>query len=193
LTYSGKFSELATEMLLGRYSVPAPKNPKGLLALHEAGLYEESHAILSSVSNHRSDDVNRLILPQCQTLIEAMGHRMAYEAAVLAQVPQDLIDLYLASVVKLDLAWYCENTGLRRKAFAEMETKALDAILPQTASYIGKMRMEPWITCKIVSDERWNAFVDSCPVFEGSGNVQLAEVPGEKKRRHEAVAVRSHL
>ena len=36
------FLELATEMLQGHYSVPAPKDSDSLLARHEAGLFEES-------------------------------------------------------------------------------------------------------------------------------------------------------
>ncbi|KAI0093488.1 acyl-CoA dehydrogenase NM domain-like protein [Irpex rosettiformis] len=187
--------KLATEMLQGLYSVPAPKDPKSLLALHEAGLFQENYATLANSSHHRSSEVNRLILPQCLSIIEAIGHRMAYEAAVAVGVQQDLVDLYVASVVKHDLAWYSENAGFGRRALAEFETKALDAVLPQLGSLVGKMGMEPWISSKIVSDERWNAFVETCPVFEGNGKVQSprARAPGEKTPLPQQEMVRSHL
>lgn len=188
-------------MLQGQYSVPSPKDPNSLLASHELGLFEESRAVLSSCSHHRSNEVNRLVLPQCQAIIEAMGHRMAYEAAVAAGVQKDLIDLYVASVVKLDLAWYSENAGFGRRALAELETKALDAVLPQLGSLVGRMGMEPWISSKIVSDERWDAFVASLPVFDGNGHV--VQEPSASTRVHAAgektappraqEMVRSHL
>ncbi|KAI0689045.1 acyl-CoA dehydrogenase NM domain-like protein [Cytidiella melzeri] len=173
--------KLATEMLQGRYTVPASKNPQSLLALHETGLFEENRAILASCSHHRSNDVNRLILPHCQPLIEAIGHRMAFDAAVAAGVDPSLIDLYVATAVKTDLAWYSENVpGFGRRAFAELETKALDDVLPHLGTLVGKMGVEPWITSKIVTDERWDAFVETCEVFEGNGHVQSPKVPGEK-------------
>ncbi|KAI0089542.1 acyl-CoA dehydrogenase NM domain-like protein [Irpex rosettiformis] len=169
--------KLATEMLQGRYCAPAPKDHNSLLARHEIGLFEENRALLSQFPHqHRSDEVNRLILPQCQSIIEAIGHRMAYEAAVAAGVQQDLINLYVASVVKHDLAWYSENVDFGRRALAELETEALDAVLPQLSSLVTKMEMEPWIYSKIVSDESWDAFVETCPVFEGNALVQFPEI-----------------
>ena len=109
-------------MLQGRYKVPGSTNPKSNLARHEAGLFQENRAVLTSCSHHRSDEVNRLILPQCQAMIEAIGHRMAYDAAVAAGVQQNLIDLYEVSCMKLDAAWYSEEVGIGRRALAAMET-----------------------------------------------------------------------
>ena len=162
-------------MLQGRYKVPGSRDPKSLLAKHEAGLFDENRATLASLPHHRSPEVNRLILPQCQALVEAMGHRMAYDAAVAAGVKQELVDLYVASCIKLDAAWYIENAGLTRKALQDMEATALDAVLPQLGGLVRAMGVEPWLTSKIVSDERWAAFVDTCQTFEGQG--QFAVFP----------------
>ncbi|KAL6300589.1 acyl-CoA dehydrogenase NM domain-like protein [Sparassis latifolia] len=164
---------LATELLLGRYVMPAPENPTSLLALHEAGIFEEARDIITSVPHHRSVEVNRLILPRCQALVEAIGHRMAYDAAVAAGVKPCLIDLYVANVVKLDPAWYSENTRLGRRAQAEMETKALDETLPLLGSLVREMDVGPYISAPIVSDERWSDFVASLEVFEGTAKVGL--------------------
>ena len=119
--------------------------------------------------------MNRLVFPQFLPIIEAMGHRLAYEAAVAAGVHQDLIDLYVASVVKMDLAWYSENADFGRRDLFELETKAMDAVLPHLEMLVRKMGMEPWIYSKIISDERWDAFIDTCPVFEGSAAVHLPQ------------------
>ena len=112
------------ELLLGRYKMPPPADPNSLLARHEAGLFEELRDIIKDVPHHRSAEVNRLVLPHCQPVMEAIGHRMAYDAAVAQGVRPCLIDLYVANVVRCDPAWYAEHAGLGRRAQQEMETKA---------------------------------------------------------------------
>lgn len=183
--------ELVTEMLQGRYRVPPSQNPNSLLARHETSLFDDNRVVLASCSHHRSDEVNRRILPQCQPIIEAMGHRMAYDAAVAAGVSQNLVDLYEVSCMKLDAAWYCEEAGIGRRALADMESNALDAVLPQLGRLVGQMGVEPWVTSKIVSDERWDAFVDSLEVFEGQSTVPVFRT-GETAQLQQEV-VRSHL
>lgn len=181
---------LATELLQGRYSVPTARDPTSLLARHEQGLFEEKRAILASCPHHRSEAVNRMILPSCLPLVEAIGHRMAYEAAVAEGVPQYLIDLYVASVVKFDAAWYAEHAKLGRQAQEDMEMQALDAVLPHLGSLVRDMGMSAHITAPIVSDDRWDRFVDGLEEFEGEGDVELW--PGELVEQ-DAELVRSHL
>ena len=159
-------------MLQGRYKVPVSTHPESLLAKHEVGLFAENLAALRSCSHHRSDDVNRLILPQCQPMIEAIGHRMACDAAVAAGVKPALIDLYVASCLKVDAAWYVENAGITRRALAYMETSALDAVLPDLGSLISDMGIAPWVTSKIVSDQRWQEFLGTCDVFSGESSFE---------------------
>ena len=187
-------SELATELLQRRYAIPAPTNPDSLLARHEAGLMAENRAVLAACTHHRSDDVNRLILPNCQPLIEAIGHRLAYDAAITAGVQPCLIDLYVASVVKRDAGWYSENTDFGRGALVKMEAAALDAILPQLGTLVDEMGVRPWITSKIVSDERWSTFVEELEVLEGDRAVELGHEPGARRMLGlQEQMVRSHL
>ena len=176
-------------MLQGRYKVPAARDQKSLLARREAGIFEENRAVVASSAHHRGSEVNKLVLPQCQAIIEAMGHRMAYDAAVAAGVQQPLIDLYVASCMKLDTAWYIENAGMTRKSLADMEAKALDAVLPRLGGLIEAMGVEPWITSKIISDERWNDFVAGCQVFDGQANIGVFRGEGGL----ESQMARSHL
>ena len=187
-------AELATEMLQGRYKVPASTNPQSLLARHESSLFDENRAILASCAHHRSDEVNRRILPNCQPLIEAIGPRMAYDAAVAAGVQQDPVDLYEVSCMKLDAVWYSEEANIGRRALAEREARALDAVLPQLGELVRGMGVEPWVTAQITSDARWNAFVQSCELFEGASAVSVLPLPtGKTARLHPAEIVRSHL
>ncbi len=180
------------ELLLGRYEMPKPKNPDSLLARHEAGMFAELRHVLKSAPGHRSEEVNRLVLPYCQPMMEAIGHRMAYDAAVEQGVRPALIDLYVANVMKLDAAWYVEFAGLGRAAQQAMETRAMDAVLPMLGELVKEMDVFAYINAPLVSDERWAAFVDDMKTHEGNGRVDLFNLP----RRPVAIQpemVRSHL
>ncbi|KAJ7739066.1 acyl-CoA oxidase [Mycena maculata] len=73
---------LASELLLGRYSLPASRHPKCLLALHEQAVRAEMRGLLKSMNNrHRSEDVNRLLLPRSMALIIAIGHAVIQDHA----------------------------------------------------------------------------------------------------------------
>ncbi|GJE98674.1 acyl-CoA dehydrogenase-like protein [Phanerochaete sordida] len=159
--------KFAMEMLQGRYAVPDPRDPSNYLARHEADIFQEACSVAASCLPQRSSEVNRRILPRCQAIIEAMGHRMAYEAAVAAGVQQSLVDLYVVSCMRLDGAWYVEKAGVTRETLAEMEIEALDAVLPDLARFIHAMGIDRYVTAKIVSDERWASFVETLPLFEG--------------------------
>ena len=76
------------------------------------------------------------------------------------------------------------------KALADAETAALDAVLPQLGALVQAMGVEPWITSKIVSDARWDAFVAGCETFEGGASVPVFTGEGAAL---ESQLARSHL
>ncbi|KAF8148429.1 acyl-CoA dehydrogenase NM domain-like protein [Crassisporium funariophilum] len=164
---------LATELLLERYELPQTTNPSSLLARHEAGLISKYRNVLNSAPHHRSPEVNNFVLPHCQRIVEAIGHRMAYDAAVAAGVSRDLVDLYVSSIIQLDPAWYVENLGLSVKNQEELQAKALDAILPNVETLIQGLGVDRYVAAPIASDKSWDAFVDGLELFEGDGHVQL--------------------
>ncbi|KAJ7656464.1 hypothetical protein DFH06DRAFT_1298289 [Mycena polygramma] len=102
---------LASELLLERYRVPASTHASRLLARHEQGLFAECQAILHQTGGHRSADFNNLVLPKSELIVRAIGHRMAYDAAVDAKLDPTITNLYLASTVPLDASWYAEHAG----------------------------------------------------------------------------------
>jgi acyl-CoA oxidase len=175
--------------------IPSPIDPQSLLARHEAGLFEENRAILTSSSSHRGQDVNRLVLPQCQPIMEAIGHRMAYDAAVAAGVQQDLVDLFVASAIKTDAVWYSENASFHRRDLVNIEAKALDAILPRLETLVRNMGIEPWITSKIITQKAWDSFLETCEDFNGDGHVDMFSnlPPLNGSGGHHSEMVRSHL
>ncbi|KAH8085460.1 putative acyl-CoA oxidase [Cristinia sonorae] len=176
---------LASELLIGRYEMPEPADPNSLLAKHEAGLFEEARTVVMGLgAGHRSEAFNRLVLPLCQPLIEAIGHRMAYDAAVKAKVPQNLIDLYVANALKHDASWYVEHAKIGRRKIAEIEDKALSALLPQLDALLEATGAAPYCHAPIVSDNTWKAFVDSLPHFGGVAQINL--IPGTEQGVTEA-------
>lgn len=162
-----RFLGLASELLLGRYQMPPARDPSSLLARHEKGLFDECRTIMQGMNkSHRSDEFNCLILPRCQALVEAIGHRMAYEAAVQAGVQPDLLALYEAGVVMLDSSWYVQHAGLSREAQFNTESHALNAVLPQLEKMLDDTGAEPYVTAPILSQEAWDAFVAGLDTYE---------------------------
>ena len=158
---------LVSELLLGRYSVPEPVDGDSWLAKHERGLFEEAQSLAVSFRDgHRGEQFNRTILPRCQPLVEAIGHRMAYEAASTQGVNPLLRDVYLAAVIQEDSAWYAEH-GLSRIEQATMEENAITAALPHLAEFLTATDAEYFCSSPIVSEDAWSRFVDSLKTHQG--------------------------
>ncbi|KAF7336927.1 hypothetical protein MVEN_02129100 [Mycena venus] len=156
---------LATEILLGRYSMIPPDNDS-LLARHEAGLFNSFRERLSHMPGHRSTEFSRFVLPQAVRLVDSIGQRIAYDAAVNMGVEQCLIDLYVAHCVKADSAWYVQHAGLTQEAQMNMESDAIDAVLPRMSALISDMGVQRYAVAPITTQGRWNRFVDSLETFE---------------------------
>jgi len=158
---------LATELLLERYELPGPSDHTSILARHESSLLSEARHTLSKLSSHRSSHFNRLVLPLCQPIVEAIGYRMAYDAAVSTGVPQCLIDLYVVSIMKLDSAWYSEIGGVGRQERYMMEDKAVSEVGNRLEEFVQDLQAEPYVAAPISSDEKWRDFVAEVPAYEG--------------------------
>lgn len=156
------------EFLRGNITLPPSAFPQSLLAKHEESKIAELQAILATAKHHRDPELEVQLLPECQPLIEAIGHRMAYDAAVKRGVDQGLIDLYVASVLQSDPAWYVERAGISRAEQKRMQTSAVAALLPHTETLLEALDVSSYTTAPIVSDERWNNYVNTLETF---GNV----------------------
>lgn len=156
---------LASELLLKRYAVPPTSDPSSLLARHETGLLNELQALLAGMGSHRSATFDQVILPECMNFVLAIGHRMAYDAAVAAGVDQCLIDLYVASALKVDTAWYTENAELSRAAQREMESVAVDAVFPHLEVLLDRMDVDAYVTAPLISKESWESYLGGLPTY----------------------------
>ncbi|KAJ7612100.1 acyl-CoA dehydrogenase NM domain-like protein [Roridomyces roridus] len=163
---------LASELLLGRYTLPASRYPNSPLARHERGIFNELQAILKGMNNnHRSEDFNAKLLPRSKELVLAIGYRMAYEAALDARVDPLLVDLYQAGAILLDLAWYVENGVTTRQAAIEAEEVALTLATPHLDRFMEESGAEPFIHAPIASDAAWDKYVDSLVLIKRPGGV----------------------
>ncbi|KZT01816.1 acyl-CoA dehydrogenase NM domain-like protein [Laetiporus sulphureus 93-53] len=166
---------LATELLLGRYAVPDTTNADSILAKHERGMFDELRGLLAKTGGHRSTGYNQLVLPECSNLVLAIGHRMAYDAAIEMEVDACLVDLYVASCVKADPAWYAEKMGLSRMDQKIMEVTAVEAVYDRLEEFLTRLDVEPYVSAPIVSQDRWTEFVGLLKTFKGEASVNVTK------------------
>lgn len=119
---------------------------------------------------HRSEEFNRNILPLSLPLIQAIGHRMALEAARETGIDSKLIDLYESGVILDDSAWYTEQGGISRLAQKEMEAQAADALLPEMEKLIHSAGAAPYSNAPMASEKLWNVFVSDLETFDGEAS-----------------------
>ena len=92
------------EILRKRIAVPPYRFPNSLLARHEDSLISSLRARLTDATSHRDQSVDTTVLTLCQSLIEAIGARLAYEAAV-GSLQDDILNVFVASIFIKDPAW----------------------------------------------------------------------------------------
>lgn len=170
--------------------MPAATNPHCLLAKHECGLIQEARQQLASFKGgHRSPEYNNFLLPRCRAIVEAMGHRMGYEAARQAGLPEDILSLYEASVMDLDISWYIENQHTTRARHAEMESAALDSLLSRLDTLLEDTGAAEYVSAPMVSKEKWKTFVEPLPVYSGNASFDLETAADVKVETKEESAI----
>ncbi|KAJ5383076.1 Acyl-CoA dehydrogenase/oxidase [Penicillium concentricum] len=165
---------LASELLLNRYQMPPAKDPSSFLAKHEQGLLDELHRMAKGISGgHRGEDFNRLILPRSQELVEAIGYRIAYDAATETGVHTDLVALYEIWVMLQDQSWFVQHVGLTREDMFQMEAERLSAVLPRLDALLDATGAEPYCNAPILSQTSWEHFVDQLETKTGNGTTDI--------------------
>jgi acyl-CoA oxidase len=114
-----------------------------------------------------------MIIPRCRPVIEAIGHRMVYEAALAASIDPDLITLYETGIVKNNLSWFVESGKLTRASILEKENKTLDAILPRLDDLLDNLNIAHYCTAPIVSGSEWDKFAANLKEYRGDSSYDL--------------------
>ncbi|GJJ05964.1 hypothetical protein Clacol_000151 [Clathrus columnatus] len=157
----------AIDMLRSRVKVPEPKFPDHLLAKHEQSIVKELRMFLAQSTDHRSPETERVLLPHCRGVLEAIGYRWAYEAALAKGVSQPIIDLFIASLFELDAAWYSENAGLPRWEQKNLLLDRATVLYKDLPQLLKSLDVESYVTAPIVSQERWDKYtLSALPCYE---------------------------
>ncbi|KAJ7136146.1 acyl-CoA dehydrogenase NM domain-like protein [Mycena epipterygia] len=164
---------LATELLIGRYELPPARYPASLAARLEAGLMRECREELHGKmgGQHRSDAFNRLLLPRCRNLVEAIGQRFFYDAARDAGLEQAVLDVYEANIVKHNPAWFAVHAGMDGSTQAAHEDAAISAAQPYLERWLKWSGAHEYALAPIMTQSRWDAFVETLSSFQGDVDV----------------------
>ena len=163
-------NKVFSELLQGQYSLPIAVPEESLLARHASSLLAECTEALSQLgSGTRSQQFMSVILPQAQPVVEAIGHAIAYSAAVKANLPKPILDVYESSVIRQDPAWYSEH-GMPRSAQRIRENKAVSSLIPELPKYLSALEIENYVMAPVISDSRWKAYLSLLIVYNGSAS-----------------------
>ena len=96
---------------------------------------------------------------------------MAYDAATEASVDPALIDIYLASVILSDSAWYSEAEDpairLSRSEQLEMQLNVCTRGVARLEEWLDKLEVEPYVLAPMVTQEKWDAYEQTLETFGG--------------------------
>ncbi|KIJ34163.1 hypothetical protein M422DRAFT_182429 [Sphaerobolus stellatus SS14] len=155
----------AIDIIRNKVQVPDPAYPDDLLARHEQSVIQELRSVLKNSSNHRSTQLEALLLPHCRGILEAVGHRCAYEAAIAKGLPRPIIDLFVASLFERDAAWYSENAGLSRWRQKSVLLERATKLYQELPQFLPLLEIENYVTAPIASKERWDKYVSELPTY----------------------------
>ncbi|KAI6024440.1 acyl-CoA oxidase [Pisolithus marmoratus] len=162
---------LFSELVLQRYHIPIPiPDPsESLLAQHANSMLDGNRDLLRQMPDkNRHEAFDSILLPQAEPTIEAIGHAMAYSAALRSALPKPILDVYECAVIRRDPAWYSENAGLTRHAQRMREDKAVTAAMPHLDRYLEDLQISGYVSAPIVSDKAWKEYVGTMPVYVGN-------------------------
>ncbi len=92
-------------------------------------MFQELRDILSArFHHHRDPGFQAFVLPLCQPLIEAIGYRIAYDAAVEDGIDEAILNMFVASIIREDRAWFSEVGGISRAKQMDSERNAMEAL-----------------------------------------------------------------
>lgn len=117
---------------------------------------------------HRSEAFNNRLLTRSVALVEAIGHRMAYEAALSAGVDPLVLRLYEANAMLGDMSWYSENGLTTKEKTLKVEEETMTSLFPHLDQLLEHTGVKPYVFAAITSDNSWKKFVDKLPVLSGN-------------------------
>jgi acyl-CoA oxidase len=157
--------------LQDKYQLPPPEDPSSLLARHEQGLFDELKQSITrdedGNTNHRSETFAQTVTPRARDLVQAIGHRFAYESALSSgHIRKELVNVWEADCILQDPAWYVEHAGMTNREIHQKYTTAIECVRPSLGEIMEEFGMEKHFgSIPLVSKEHWDDFIDELPTF----------------------------
>lgn len=152
-----------------------------MLYRHESGLFKEAESAMADVGGyetHRGRGFDKYILPKCRSLIEAIGNRMAYEAAEMAGCHWTVLSLYEKLCMSADLSWYTENASITRSEFHKSIDDAYENALPYLLYRLEEQKktLKDCIYARFVTKESWDTFMQDLKSYSPNNKEQKAKL-----------------
>lgn len=167
------------EIVLGRLTLPPPIDSSATLYIHEQSLLAHFRRLILSSDpspiesqSHRSRSIEATLLPHCQPFIEAVGHRLAYEAALKHNVDRRLVDLFVASVMQDtgDVA-PAEEFGIGLEARKRNKVIGCATVIYEAGvmeRMLDALNVEAYIKSPMVTKAKWDEYVGGLTIFGAS-------------------------
>ncbi|GKU16971.1 unnamed protein product [Fusarium langsethiae] len=159
-----------SEVLGGNLDLPPARDRLSRLARHEEDLMEDMKSRLVRIGGydqHRSPAFDRYILPRCRLLAEAIGNRMAYEAAEKSGVSLEVLTLYERICLCEDLDPVPVVEPMVQARVSSRSSDAYETVLAQIRSESAVTSdIDHYVTAPITSDRSWGSFVNGLRVFK---------------------------
>lgn len=135
--------------------------------MYERGVFDEMAARMAALpSGHRSSEFNVAVLPRCRTMVEAIGQRMAYEAALHSgNVIPEVLDLFEKCCIQEDASWHIEHGNYSRTRIWTAEERAFTSLMPLLPDLVKRTNAQDYITAPIVNGEALENFLTRLPIY----------------------------
>lgn len=115
---------------------------------------------------HRSEEFNKFLLPHAEDTVTAIGHALAYEAALEADVDKSLLDMYVVSIMGRDPVWFVQNGGFEScEHIDRRRSEVVSAVLPRIDQYLDGLDVNRYVTSPLVTPKAWEEYLPSLPKF----------------------------
>ncbi|EXM12914.1 hypothetical protein FOTG_18612 [Fusarium oxysporum f. sp. vasinfectum 25433] len=166
-----------SELLGEKLGLPQARNRLSRLAQRENKLMIDMKSRLEMIGGykeHRRPAFDRHILPRCRLLAEAIGNRMAYEAAETSGLSPDVLTLYEGICMCDDLN-NLPVMGPQCRADAQSQSsEQYNNVLAQIRSEsASRSDLDDYVTAPIMSEESWGSFTSSLHAFKHPHDVAI--------------------
>ncbi|KAK0485502.1 hypothetical protein EDD18DRAFT_1195801 [Armillaria luteobubalina] len=135
---------LNSNSLLAKHMYTPPIRLTDRVSLSDESAIFNKYTTMVKEHGYRGDHYHSFIPPQLQMIIEWIGHRMAYDAAVTQGIPQALIEM--------DVGWYIEAGVLTQDQVASMEDRAMKATFPHMNQWVDSMGVSDYLKAPILPE-----------------------------------------